>query len=89
MVCSQKPSEALRMAETKKIKLSMNHSILPPEMLVKMLKLLNYKDLCKAQLICKRWNDIAGKLKKKVAGKILYSKLVNLQSLQLLNHFHL
>ena len=71
------------MAELKKMKLSVNHNILPPEMLVKILKLLNYKDLCKAQLICKKWNDIAAKLKKKVAGKILwpyfYSKLTNLQ----------
>ena len=59
------------MAETKKIKLAVNHNVLPPEMLVKILKLLNYKDLCKAQLICKRWNEIIGKLKKKASGKIL------------------
>ena len=58
------------MAETTNAKISMN--ILPPEMLVKILKLLNYKDLCKAQLICKRWNDIIAKLKRKVAGKILW-----------------
>ena len=67
------------MAELKKMRLSVNHNILPPEMLVKILKLFNYK----AQLICKKWNDIAAKLKKKVAGKILwpylYSKLTNLQ----------
>ena len=51
------------------MKLSMN--ILPPEMLVKILKLLKYKDLCQAQLICRRWNEIIGKIKTKVAGKIL------------------
>ena len=61
------------MPETKKIKLCMNLYILPTEMLVKILKLLNYKDLCKAQLVCKRWNDIVGKLKKKVAGKLLWA----------------
>ena len=55
------------MAETKKMKLSMN--ILPPEMLVKIFKLLKYKDLCQAQLICRRWNEIIGKIKTKVAGK--------------------
>ena len=57
------------MAETTNAKISMN--ILPPEMLVKILKLLKYKDLCQAQLICKRWNEIIGEIKTKVAGKIL------------------
>ena len=57
------------MAETKKMKLSMN--ILPPEMLVKIFKLLKFKDLCQAQLICRNWNDIIGKIKKNIAGKIL------------------
>lgn len=57
--------------EAKKIKLSANYNILPPEMLEKILKFLNYNELCKAQLTCKRWNDIIGRLKKKAEGKIL------------------
>ena len=61
--------KAFIMAETKNTNISIN--ILPPEMLVKILKLLKYKDLCQAQLICRRWNEIIGKIKKKVAGKIL------------------
>ena len=47
--------------------------ILPPEMLEKILKLLNFKDICQANLVCKRWNEIIvkGNLVKKVAGKML------------------
>ena len=55
------------MAETNIMNISIN--ILPPELLVKILKLLKYKELCQAQLICRRWNEIIGKIKKKVAGK--------------------
>ena len=45
--------------------------ILPPEMLEKILKLLNFKDICQANLVCKRWNVIIvkGNVLKKVAGK--------------------
>ena len=45
--------------------------ILPPEMLEKILKLLNFKDICQANLVCKRWNEIIvkGNVLKKVAGK--------------------
>ena len=45
--------------------------ILPPEMLEKILKLLNFKDICQANLVCRRWNEIIvnGKVLKKVAGK--------------------
>ena len=45
--------------------------ILPPEMLEKILKLLNFKDICQANLVCKKWNEIIvnGKVLKKVAGK--------------------
>ena len=48
-------------------------NILPPEMVEKILKLLNFKNICKAQLVCKRWQEIIvkGNLKKKVAGKML------------------
>ena len=45
--------------------------ILPPEMLEKILKLLNFKDICQANLVCWRWNEIIvkGKVLKKAAGK--------------------
>ena len=32
--------------------------MLPTEMLEKILKLLKLKEICQAQLVCKRWNDI-------------------------------
>ena len=45
--------------------------ILPPEMLEKILKLLNFKDICRANLVCKRWNEIIvkGNLLKRALGK--------------------
>ena len=45
--------------------------IIPPEMVEEILKLLNFKDICQAQLVCKRWKEviIKGNLVKKVAGK--------------------
>ena len=57
--------------EIKLIKLSMKPNILPPEILEKILKLLNYKDLCQTELICKRWKEIVINIKRKVLGKIL------------------
>ena len=67
--------------QTKKRRVSDVEQILPPEMVEKILKLLKFKDICHAQLVCKRWNDIIvqGNLVKKVAGKnnaflFLYSK---------------
>ena len=44
--------------------------ILPPEMLEKILKLLNFKDICQANLVCKRWNEIIvkGNVLKKASG---------------------
>ena len=59
--------------QTKKKRLSDVENILPPEMVEKILKLLSFQDICKAQFICKRWKDIIvkGNLVKKVAGKIL------------------
>ena len=61
------------MSESKKIKLSVNFNNLPPEMVEIILKLLNFKELCNAQLICKRWKEIIdkGNLVKDAAGKIL------------------
>ena len=47
---------------------------LPTEMLEKILKLLNYKDLCQAELVCRRWRETIRRLKKKASGKIGYSK---------------
>ena len=45
--------------------------ILPPEMLEKILKLLNFKDTCQANLVCRRWNEIIvnGNLVKKASSK--------------------
>ena len=59
------------MPESKRIGFSVTHGILPPEMVEKILKLLNIKDLCQAQLICRRWKEIIdkGNLIKKASGK--------------------
>ena len=59
--------------QTKKRRVSDVEKILPPELLEKVLKLLNFKDICQVQLVCKRWKEIIvnGNLVKKVAGKIL------------------
>ena len=59
--------------QTKKRRVSDVKNILPPEMVEKILKLLNFKDICQAQLVCKRWKNIIvkGNLVKKVAGKML------------------
>ena len=56
--------------ESKKMKNSLIHEILPPEMVEKILKLLHYKEICQAQLVCRRWKEIIdmGNLKKKVTG---------------------
>ena len=45
--------------------------MLPTEMLEKILKLLKLKEICQAQLVCKRWKNIVvkGNLVKKFAGK--------------------
>ena len=57
--------------DSKRIKLSTINDMLPPEILEKIIKLLNYKDICQAQLICRRWKEIIenGTLLKKVSGK--------------------
>ena len=59
------------MEEANNANMSLILNMLPPEMLEKILKLLNFKNICKAQLVCKRWKDIIikGNLVKKVAGK--------------------
>ena len=53
--------------------------ILPPEMLEKILKLLNFKDICQANLVCKRWNEII------INGNVLKKALGNTSTNQL--HF--
>ena len=60
-------------SKKEKMILSISFDNLPPEMVEKILKLLNIKDICKARGICKRWKEIIvnGNLVKKVAGKIL------------------
>lgn len=59
-------------AKPKKMKLPIIHEILPPEILEKIFKLLYYKELCQAQLICRKWKEIIdyGNLSKKALGNI-------------------
>ena len=59
------------MTEAKRLRLSVIEDILPPEMVEKILKLLHIKDLCQAQLICRRWKEIIdnGNLIKKASGR--------------------
>ena len=47
------------------------NNILPPEILDKILKLLNFNDICRANLVCRRWNEIIvnGNVLKKSSGK--------------------
>ena len=57
--------------QAKKTRLSDVENILPPEMVEKILKLLNLRDICQTQLVCKRWKEIIdkGNLKKRAKGK--------------------
>ena len=57
--------------QTKKRRLSDVEKVLPPEMVEKILKLLNFKDICQAQLVCKRWKSIIvkGNVLKRASGK--------------------
>ena len=57
--------------QAKKKRLSDVENILPPEMVEKILKLLKLKEICQAQLVCKRWKEIIveGNLVKKASGK--------------------
>ena len=61
------------MEEANKAKMSLILNMLPPEMIEKILKFLKLKEICQAQLVCKRWKEIIveGNLVKKVAGKML------------------
>ena len=67
----RKPDGQINIDQTKKRRVSDVENILPPEMVEKILKLLKLKEICQAQLVCKRWKEIIveGNLVKKVAGK--------------------
>ena len=60
------------MEQANKTNTSLILYILPPEMLEKVLNFLNYKEICKAKLISRRWKEIIdkGNILKKAAGKI-------------------
>ena len=74
----------------KRMRLSVIHNILPPEMLENIFKFLNYKEICQAQLICRKWKEIIdnGNLLKKASGKILFKKVRINHSLVILQSFH-
>ena len=67
-----------RNIQPKKMRPSVIHDQLPHEMLEKILKFLHFKDICQAQLICKKWKEIIenGNLMKKAAGNILFTKKI-------------
>ena len=46
---------------------------LPPEMVEKILKLLNFKEICRAKVICRQWKEIIdnGNLMQNASGNIL------------------
>ena len=73
---NRKPNGEIVSVQENKKKLSYVQSILPPEMVEKIFKLLNYKDICKAKLVCKRWNQIIakGNLLKKASGNMQVQK---------------
>ena len=66
----RKPDRQINSVQTKKRKVSDAETILPPEMVEKILKLLNLRDICQTQLVCRRWKEIIdkGNLKKKASG---------------------
>ena len=58
---------------SKKMENAFIRETLPPEMVENILKLLNCKDICKAQLVCRRWKEIIdlSNLLKRAEGKTL------------------
>ena len=66
------------MAAANKISLSVREIDLPSEMVDKILKLLTYRDIWQAKLVCKRWKEIIdmGNLVKKAKGKTLMNLLL-------------
>ena len=63
----------IKMSEAKKIRLSVNLDMLPPELLEKIFKFLHIKDICQTQKICRKWKEITvkGNLVKKASGNFL------------------
>ena len=73
--------------ESKKMKNSLIIEILlPTEMVEKILKLLNCKDIYQSQLVCRRWKEIIdlGNLVKKSQGKCLIYYILSGQELSAL-----
>ena len=60
------------MEEANKANMSLILNMLPPEMVEKILKLLNIKNICQARKISKQWKEIIdqGNLLKKASGRI-------------------
>ena len=44
--------------ESKEMKSYVIHDTLPPEIIVKIFELLNFKDICEARIVCTRWKQI-------------------------------
>ena len=69
------------MKEANKKNISLILNMLPPELLEKILNFLNYKEICQAKLISRRWKEIIdkGNVLKKAAGKFfpIYNFLVS------------
>ena len=57
------------MSEEKRIRLAVIHEILPKEMFVKILKMLDFKSLCIAKGTCQDWKCIIEFLVKEISGK--------------------
>ena len=59
------------MEEANKTNISLILNMLPPEMLEKVVNYLNYKEICQAKLISRRWKEIIdqGNVLKKAAGE--------------------
>ena len=59
------------MEEANKMNTSLILYMLPAEMLEKVLSFLNYKEICQAKLISRRWKEVIdkGNVLKKVRGK--------------------
>ena len=60
----------MSVVESNEIDMALINNMLPPEMLEKILELLNYKEICQAKLICRKWKETIdkGNLLKKAEG---------------------
>ena len=73
--CSESTSNPEAAVDSLQVKekapLSVIHNKLPPEMVENIFKFLNYKDICQAQQICRRWKEIIdnGNLVSKASSK--------------------